>query len=31
MELFQYLTGTTGGKCLFTMLVSMLPVVELRG
>ena len=30
MELFQYLTGTTGGKCLFTMLVSMLPVVELR-
>ena len=30
MELFRYLTGTTGGKCLFTMLVSMLPVVELR-
>ena len=30
MELFQYLTSTTGGKCLFTMLVSMLPVVELR-
>ena len=31
MELFQYLTGTTAGKCLFTMLVSMLPVIELRG
>ena len=31
MELFQYLTGTTTGKCLFTMLVSMLPVIELRG
>ena len=30
MELFQYLTATTAGKCLFTMLVSMLPVVELR-
>ena len=30
MELFQYLTGTAAGKCLFTMLVSMLPVVELR-
>ena len=31
MGLFQYLTGTTAGKCLFTMLVSMIPVVELRG
>lgn len=31
MELFQYLTDTTGGKCLFTMLVSMLPIIELRG
>lgn len=31
MELFQYLTATTAGKCLFTMLVSMVPVVELRG
>ena len=30
MELFQYLTGTTAGKCLFTMLVSMIPVIELR-
>ena len=30
MELFQWLTATTSGKCLFTMLVSMLPVVELR-
>ena len=31
MELFQFLTNTTGGKCLFTALVSMLPVIELRG
>lgn len=31
MELFQFLTTATGGKCLFTMLVSMLPVIELRG
>ena len=30
MELFQYLTATTPGKCLFTMLVSMIPVIELR-
>ena len=30
MELFQWLISTTAGKCLFTMLVSMLPVVELR-
>ena len=26
MELFEFLTATTPGKCLFTMLVSMLPV-----
>ena len=31
MELFDFLTSTTGGKCLFTMLVSMLPIIELRG
>lgn len=31
MELFQFLTDTTMGKCLFTMLVSMLPIIELRG
>ena len=31
MELFEFLTGTTSGKCLFTMLVSMIPVIELRG
>lgn len=31
MELFEWLTDTTGGKCLFTMLVSMLPIIELRG
>ncbi len=31
MELFQWLTDTTAGKCMFTMLVSMLPVIELRG
>lgn len=31
MELFQFLTATTAGKCLFTMLVSMIPVIELRG
>ena len=31
MELFDFLTGTAGGKCLFTMLVSMLPIIELRG
>jgi len=31
MELFDFLTSTTGGKCLFTMLVSMIPVIELRG
>ena len=31
MELFEFLTDTTGGKCLFTVLVSMLPIIELRG
>ena len=31
MELFEWLTDTTAGKCLFTMLVSMLPIIELRG
>ena len=31
MELFEFLTGTTSGKCLFTLLVSMIPVIELRG
>lgn len=31
MELFDFLTGTTLGKCVFTMLVSMIPIIELRG
>ena len=31
MELFDFLTDTTMGKCVFTMLVSMLPIIELRG
>ena len=31
MDIFQFLTDTTGGKCLFTMLVSMVPIIELRG
>jgi uncharacterized membrane protein len=31
MELLQWLTDNTVGKCVFTMLVSMAPVVELRG
>ena len=31
MELFEFLIDTTLGKCLFTMLVSMLPIIELRG
>ena len=31
MELFEFLTDTTWGKCIFTMLVSMLPIIELRG
>lgn len=31
MELMQWLTTTAVGKFIFTMLVSMIPVVELRG
>lgn len=31
MGLFDWMTQSTAGKCLFTMLVSMIPVVELRG
>lgn len=31
MELLEFLTDTTLGKCLFTMLVSMVPIIELRG
>lgn len=31
MDLFQWLTDTTQGKCLFTLLVSMIPIIELRG
>ena len=31
MEIFQWLTDTTVGKCVFTMLVSLVPLSELRG
>ena len=31
MELFEWLHSTTAGEMVFTALVSMLPVVELRG
>ena len=31
MEILQWLTTAVPGKCLFTMLVSMIPVIELRG
>ena len=31
MELFEWLTDTTLGQCMFTMLVSMIPIIELRG
>ena len=31
MDVFQFLTNDTMGKCLFTMLVSMIPIIELRG
>ena len=31
MDLLQWLTGTDLGRTAFTMLVSMVPVVELRG
>lgn len=31
MEILAFLTDTTMGKCVFTMLVSMIPIIELRG
>ena len=31
MEIIQWLTDTTLGKMVFTMLVSMVPIIELRG
>lgn len=31
MDILQWLTSTFGGELCFTMLVSMIPVVELRG
>lgn len=31
MEIFEFLLDTTFGKCIFTMLVSMIPIIELRG
>lgn len=31
MEILNWLEGTIGGEFIFTMLVSMIPVVELRG
>ncbi len=31
MELFDFLTHSQFGECVFTMLVSMLPIIELRG
>ena len=31
MELFDWLTDTTAGQFVLTMLVSMIPIVELRG
>jgi uncharacterized membrane protein len=31
MELFNWLTSTTEGKCILTLLVSMVPIIELRG
>jgi len=31
MELFEWLTDTTTGQFVFTMLVSMIPIIELRG
>ena len=31
MDIFQWLTDTQLGKCVFTMLVSMIPIIELRG
>ena len=31
MELLHWLESTVGGEFVFTMLVSMIPIVELRG
>ena len=31
MEIFEFLMDTTLGKCFLTMLVSMIPIIELRG
>ncbi len=31
MDILTWLQATTAGKCVFTMLVSMIPVIELRG
>ncbi len=31
MEILQWLTSTMAGKCVFTTLVSMIPIIELRG
>ena len=31
MELLDWLTHTNLGKCMFTTLVSMIPIIELRG
>ena len=31
MELMEWLTGTMAGEFLLTVLVSMVPVIELRG
>ena len=31
MELFEWLTDTTAGQFVFTLLVSMIPIIELRG
>ncbi len=31
MDILTWLQDTTLGKCVFTMLVSMIPVIELRG
>ena len=31
MDILQWLTNPEFGKCLFTMLVSMVPIIELRG
>ena len=31
MEIFDFLTDTVPGRMLFTMLVSMIPIIELRG